>query len=552
MAFDAYQEWLLIPPGEQPPHYYGLLDIALFEDDAEVIRGAADRKMAHVRAYEVGEHARLSQKLLDQLSEAKSCLLDPQKKAAYDADLRQRDRATLVAWPPTAKPQSIVSVFEAQGELALNVTIADCPSEAMLSGFGLGTLDAESSETVGRHLAVCDDCLQRVANLPQDGFIDRLRDAVTAEQKTVDYTFVDDQPAGLETTVDLLRSARSVKQRSSASVWPELTEHPDYEFLEELGRGGMGVVYLARNRMMDRLEVLKVLNKARLDRPDALERFQQEIRSAAKLNHINIVAAYSVLRTGDSLVFAMEYVDGEDLARVVERRGPLPVANAAYYAHQAALGLQHAHEKGMVHRDIKPNNLMLAIEGKRHLVKILDFGLAKATSEKTTDVGLTRSGQLLGTPNYSAPEQTRYAQHADIRADIYSLGCTLYFLLTGGPPFQEKNLYDLLVAHHRREPKPLDLVRPEAPAALATLVAKMMAKDPAQRFQRPVEVAKALGPFFKAGQTRADVGPSQPVVETPYGLRPESPGTPISPPPSPFPPPFPAPRGRGDGSTNCN
>lgn len=263
------------------------------------------------------------------------------------------------------------------------------------------------------------------------------------------------------------------------------------------------MVYLAHNRMMDRLEVLKVLNKSLLDRPGALERFQQEIRSAARLSHVNIVAAYAVLRASESLVFAMEYVPGQNLAQLVHRRGQLPVANAAYYAHQAALGLQHAHDKAMVHRDIKPNNLMLAVEGKKHIVKILDFGLAKATSEKDAETGLTKSGQILGTPDYLAPEQTRDAQRADIRADIYSLGCTLYFLLAGTRPFQESNLYDLMDAHQKREATRLDLLRPEVPSELADVVAKMMAKDPAERYQTPKEVARALLPFFKAGQPLA-------------------------------------------------
>ena len=277
----------------------------------------------------------------------------------------------------------------------------------------------------------------------------------------------------------------------------ELGHHADYELLKELGQGGIGTVYLARNRMMERFEVLKVVNPALLERTGALERFQQEIRAAARLNHANIVAAYRVLHVGGLLVFAMEHIDGQDLARLVERRGPLPVANAAYYAHEAALGLEHALQKGMVHRDIKPGNLMLAIEGKTHLVKILDFGLAKATSEKEIAAGLTKSGQMLGTPEYVAPEQILDAQTADIRADIYSLGCTLYFLLSGAPPFADTNLYKILHAHQTRQARRLEEVRAEVPAELATVVAKMMAKDPAARYQTPAEVAKALVPFFK-------------------------------------------------------
>ena len=153
----------------------------------------------------------------------------------------------------------------------------------------------------------------------------------------------------------------------------------------------------------------------------------------------------------------------------------------------------------MVHRDIKPANLILAREGKKPIVKVLDFGLAKVTSEGQADSGLTREGQMLGTPDYIAPEQIRDAQSADIRADIYSLGCTFYYLLTGGPPFGGDNLWDLYQAHFSMDAAPLNLVRPEVPVELAALVAKMMAKEPSRRFQTPGEVAQALVPFFKPG-----------------------------------------------------
>ena len=246
-----------------------------------------------------------------------------------------------------------------------------------------------------------------------------------------------------------------------------------------------------------------------------LDRFLREIRSAAKLQHPNIVTAYSAIRLGESLVLAMEYVEGLDLAKMVKTKGPLPVAHACYFIHQAALGLQHAHERGMVHRDIKPANLILARDGKKAIVKVLDFGLAKVTSEGQTDSGLTREGQMLGTPDYIAPEQIRDAQSADIRADIYSLGCTLYYLLTGGPPFRGDHLWDLYQAHFSMDAGPLNLVRPEVPVELAAVVAKMMAKEPGRRFQTPGEVARALTPFFKPAATQP-AGPSaeMPRVET--------------------------------------
>jgi serine/threonine protein kinase len=257
----------------------------------------------------------------------------------------------------------------------------------------------------------------------------------------------------------------------------------------------MGVVYLARNKLLDRLEVLKVVHKALLDRGGAVERFLREIRSAAKLNHANVVAAYSAVQSGELLAFGMEYVEGEDLAKVVQTQGPLPVAQACSYVQQAALGLQHAFEKKMVHRDIKPQNLIRAREGNTHIVKVLDFGLAKVARAQNEDPNLTDDGAMLGTPAFVAPEQTLDAANADIRADIYSLGCTLYYLLTGAPPFEGRSCYEVLQAHQSMEARPLSLIRPEVPEELAAVVRKMMAKDPAQRYQTPMALVQALAAF---------------------------------------------------------
>ncbi len=284
---------------------------------------------------------------------------------------------------------------------------------------------------------------------------------------------------------------------ASDAIPAALTASPDYEVIREINRGGMGVVYLVRNRRMDRFEALKVVKAELLARDGALERFEREMRSAARLNHQNIVTAFSAPPLEGLVAFAMEFVDGTDLYNLVKRRGVLPVSNACYYVYQTAQGLQHAHERQMVHRDIKPNNLMLTREGKKQLVKILDFGLAKASSEQRVDGGLTATGQMLGTPHYVAPEQTHDASNADVRADIYSLGCTLHYLLEGEPPFHDKgSLYEILYAHHRLTPRPLNELRRDVPVELAEIVSKMMAKDPALRYQKPIEVAEALKPWI--------------------------------------------------------
>jgi len=262
----------------------------------------------------------------------------------------------------------------------------------------------------------------------------------------------------------------------------------------------MGAVYLVRNRRMDRLEGLKIVKTALLELPGALERFEREMRAAARLNHPNIVTAYSSPSLDGLVGFAMEYVDGIDLHQLVEMRGPLPVANACYYVYQVAQGLQHAFEQQLVHRDIKPKNLMLKRDGKKQVIKILDFGLAKATSENFFEGVLTGEGQVLGTPHYMAPEQIDDASHADIRADIYSLGCTLFYLIAGSNPFADQtSIYNILRAHHSMAAPLLDELRSDVPAELAAIVDQMMSKDPARRFQRPIEVAQALAPYFRGG-----------------------------------------------------
>jgi serine/threonine protein kinase len=368
------------------------------------------------------------------------------------------------------------------------------PADETLVSYRLGKLHETVAESVSQHLEQCVLCRQRVHELSSDNAAARRRPADASTVPRVERSTASGKP----------EPSRPGDQRATATqavpfgLPPGLVNHSEYEVIRELGRGGMGVVYLARNKLMNRLEVLKVLRPETLAKDKMAERFLREIQSAAKLSHPNVVAAYRAFRIGELLVLSMEYVEGDDLAKVLRARGPLPVLNAVYFVCQAAQGLQHAFERGMIHRDIKPSNLILHRQGKKATVKILDFGLAKATSEEGLDHALTSEGQMLGTPDYVAPEQTSDAQKADIRADIYSLGCTLYHLLAGSPPFRG-SLYEVLLAHHSVDAKPLNQVRPEVPVELAAVVAKMMAKDTDARYQTPGEVGQALKPFLKPG-----------------------------------------------------
>ena len=367
------------------------------------------------------------------------------------------------------------------------------PSDKTLSSYRSGQLDRSQVDTVKGHLNECARCRSRVAGVTSESTVGRRTFAPVRPESP--------PPVGSSLEIPTVRPTEPTPPPLPSSLPPGLAEHPDYEILRELGRGGMGVVYLAENTLMARKEVLKVVSAHLLNRKGVAERFLREIRSAAQLHHANIVTAYSASRIGESIVFSMEYVEGYDLASLVEKNGPLAVAHACNFIYQTALGLQHAHERGMVHRDIKPSNLMLAREGNKPVIKILDFGLAKVTSEGAVDGGLTRDGQMLGTPHYVSPEQTINAQKADIRADIYSLGCTLYCLLTGQPPFDAPSLYELLQAHHSIDAKPLNLIRPEVSEQLAAVVAKMLAKEPECRYQTPADVAQALVPFFKKARS---------------------------------------------------
>jgi serine/threonine protein kinase len=234
-----------------------------------------------------------------------------------------------------------------------------------------------------------------------------------------------------------------------AGIPAALANHSRYHVVGLLGSGGMGAVYRAEHRMMQRPVALKVISQSLTNSAGAVERFRREVVAAARLSHPNIVHAYDAEQAGDLHFLAMELVEGVSLNQLLERRGQLSVADACAYMRQAALGLQHAFEKGMVHRDVKPHNLMLTPEGQ---VKILDFGLARFVSESPTAGGLTQVGTSMGTPDYIAPEQARDARTADTRADIYSLGCTLYSFLTGQPPFPGGDYIQKVMAHIERAP----------------------------------------------------------------------------------------------------
>jgi hypothetical protein len=276
----------------------------------------------------------------------------------------------------------------------------------------------------------------------------------------------------------------------------------------------MGAVYEAEHRVMRRPVAVKVIRRDYTANPEALKRFRREVANAARLSHPNIVTTHDAEDAGETQFLVMEYVEGTDLGRLVQRRGPLPVDSACDYVRQAALGLQHAFEKGMVHRDLKPHNLMLTPDSR---VKILDFGLACFASEVASATSLTGTGMILGTVDYMAPEQADSARQADIRSDIYSLGCTLYHLLAGQPPFPTGTLIQKVMAHREKQPQPLTELRPNLPEGFMPVLERMMAKDPRHRYQTPAEVALALQPFTIAPRVPRLSRPRPPARTTDRG-----------------------------------
>lgn len=391
------------------------------------------------------------------------------------------------------------------------MNIQQHPDPESLHRFANGDVPEEDFAEIAAHLDECDSCLRIVTEAPGDSLHERIVSA--ANQGTRVDRLSDATPANssfeVANVVPMRKRARANKESNDDEVPEELATHPKYKILRHLGTGGMGSVFLAKHRLMDRTVALKLIRSSILDNPRALERFQKEVRVVSRLSHPNIVSALDAEQVGDTHFLVMEYVRGTDLNRFIQLKGPLTVLQSCHFAMQIAKGLQHAHEKGLVHRDIKPRNLMLLEQGQ---IKILDFGLATLRErDEADDLDLTHHGAVLGTPDYISPEQATNARDVDIRADIYSLGCTLYFFLTGNAPFQFESTAEKLGAHLHLPPPDVQAERPEVGPELSEYIQRMMAKDRSERPAEPSDVAEALGNFFrthkKASRNQKQVHP---------------------------------------------
>lgn len=279
-----------------------------------------------------------------------------------------------------------------------------------------------------------------------------------------------------------------------------------YLILDKLGEGGMGRVFKAVQLSLNRTVALKVVRNSMLKNETALKRFRREVRSVGQLNHPNIIRVFDADQVNGRHFLAMEYIAGADLGKLVKDRGPLPIPMACAYVRQAALGLQHAHDRSMIHRDVKPANLLVASSDKgeysvRSVVKILDMGLARSLDDDgASSSQLTRANTVVGTPDFMSPEQAKNARGVDHRSDLYSLGGTMYFLLAGEPPFPKGNPLEKLMQHQVDAPRPVQFLRTDVPNELAAIVHCLLAKRPEDRFRSGTALAHALEPWC-AGPT---------------------------------------------------
>lgn len=269
-----------------------------------------------------------------------------------------------------------------------------------------------------------------------------------------------------------------------------------FKLLERIGVGGMGQVFLCEHMFMKRRVAVKVLPPAKAEHPAALGRFYREARAAGLLEHVNIVRTHDIDQDGNLHFIVMEYVDGSNLLEIVKKHGPMDIGRSVSYIRQVATGLEFAFRNGIIHRDVKPGNVLI---DRRGTAKVLDMGLARFFKDQTDNLTVKYDDKIvLGTADYVAPEQVANSHSVDVRADVYALGATLYFLLAGHPPFPTGTVSQKLIWHRTKDPTPIRQVRPEVPEELGTIIARMMAKDPNNRYQTPGDVANALAAFVPA------------------------------------------------------
>lgn len=368
------------------------------------------------------------------------------------------------------------------------MTAIDCPKTDRLREYALGQLPEENSDELADHLRDCPSCQSELDTIAD------CEDSLIQSIRTVDsLASLCDEP-GCQAA--MLAALSAISDRQST---PDDMDVPnaigEYEIVRPLGSGGMGNVYLARHTKLGREVAMKVLAHHRVGDPRMTERFEAEMRAIGQLSHPGIVTAHDAREIDGTAVLVTEYIDGLDLSQVVSRVGELTTADACEIIRHVAVALQYTSDQGFVHRDIKPSNIMLSRRGE---VKLLDLGLARLQEPHEGRPDLTATGQAMGTADYIAPEQVNDSRGVDVRADIYSLGCTLFKLLTGRAPFADdkhETAFEKMTAHVRSAPPGIEEFCPQVAPALAKLVESMLAKHSSDRPKTPRNVADRLSQF---------------------------------------------------------
>ena len=362
---------------------------------------------------------------------------------------------------------------------------ATCPPSEELRELSCGRMNQEESAALLSHLEQCGRCQAEVDTVADT------EDSLIADLRAADDAVAIDAEAGYQHALAKALGALSIAKDDRTSVeLPQLIG--DYEIVRRLGQGGMGNVFLARHTKLGRESALKLLADHRLANPRMKERFDSEMRAIGRLSHPNIVTAHDAREIDGVAVLAMEFVDGFNLSDLVRRVGPLSIPDACEIARQVATALAYIDSAGFVHRDIKPSNVMLSRGGE---VKVLDLGLARLCNDDSVQPEQTGTGQTVGTADYVSPEQVCDSRNVDIRADIYSLGCTLYKLLTGRAPFagaEHLTAFSKMNAHVSEPAPSLLEARPDTPGELARLVDLMLQKSPSDRPQNATVIEEQI------------------------------------------------------------
>ncbi|MEO1617167.1 MAG: serine/threonine-protein kinase [Planctomycetota bacterium] len=387
------------------------------------------------------------------------------------------------------------------------MNLTPCPTDDSLKKLASGMLSSDESTNLTEHVSQCENCAQVLASLKMksgrnDTVVDSLRIRLPQESKPEAQDSRDHMAAIFEMSDDGQSHSNDASIKTPKS---DLGELGQYRLIAKVGEGGMGTVYKARHSKLDKLVAIKLLPFQALTDSLAIKRFEREMKAIGRVEHSNVVAAFDAGQIDGQHYLVMEYIEGVDLAQlcriVGDSQSRLPLGVTCEIIRQAALGLQHAHDQGLIHRDIKPGNLMLNEAG---VVKVLDLGLARLQIEHLSQSGsirgdeITGAGAVMGTIGFMSPEQARDSRRVDQRTDLYSLGATFYRLLTGTMPFSDKQyntVGKMLVAITTLDPPSIRKAQPELPTPLVRLIDSMIERSPDSRTETARQVADAVQPY---------------------------------------------------------